>query len=111
MINRSSPRFERSAQSQLTRLNKMKNGIIRTPLLFALIIVYASGALAAPVEDNKDKAAAAIAEDGADYRAVTYSCFFEGMVRDAATGAAIKGASVTFVKEDKSKSWTATTSD
>lgn len=42
---------------------------------------------------------------------VVYPCYFEGIVRDAATGAPIKGASVTFVKEDKSKSWTATTSD
>ena len=40
-----------------------------------------------------------------------YPCYFEGIVRDTATGAPIKGASVTFVKEDKSKSWTATTSD
>jgi hypothetical protein len=42
---------------------------------------------------------------------MVYPCDFQGTVQDAATGAPIKGASVTFVKEDRSKSWTATTSD
>ena len=94
----------------------MKNGKIRSVLLLLVMLLtlyaaYAAGALAAPVGDVKDQATAALTEGGADYRVVTYPCFFEGMVRDAATRAPIKGASVTFVKEDKSKSWTATTSD
>ena len=91
----------------------MKNGKIRSVLLlsFMLLILYAAGALAAPVGDIKDQASVALADSGSDYRAVTYPCYFEGIVRDTATGTPIKGASVTFVKEDKSKSWTATTSD
>ena len=86
----------------------MKKGKI---LLFMLLILYEAGALAAPVENIKNQATEALTESRADYGAVTYSCYFEGIVRDALTGAPIKGSSVTFVKEDKSKSWTATTSD
>jgi hypothetical protein len=91
----------------------MKKGNIRSVLLlsFMLLILYAAGALAAPVGDIKDQASVALADRGSDYRAVTYPCYFEGIVRDTATGTPIKGASVTFVKEDKSKSWTATTSN
>ncbi|MFZ3148289.1 MAG: carboxypeptidase-like regulatory domain-containing protein, partial [Methanothrix sp.] len=76
-----------------------------------IIILSIPGALAAPAENIKDQSTSALADSGADTRAVTYPCYFEGIVRDAATRAPIKGASVTFVKEDKSKSWTATTSD
>jgi hypothetical protein len=90
----------------------MKNGKACSILLlsFLLLILSAAGALAAPAENIKDQATA-LTDSGADYRAVTYPCYFEGIVRDVATGAPIKGASVTLVKEDKSKSWTATTSD
>ncbi|MDD4447500.1 MAG: carboxypeptidase regulatory-like domain-containing protein, partial [Methanothrix sp.] len=79
-------------------------------LSFLLLILSSTGVLAAPAQDIKDQATA-LADSGMDYRVVTYPCYFEGIVRDATTGAPIKGASVTFVKEDKSKSWTATTSD
>jgi hypothetical protein len=79
-------------------------------LSFLFLILSVTGVLAASAEDIKDQATA-LADSRADYRVVTYPCYFEGTVRDAGTGAAIKGASVTFVKEDKSKSWTATTSD
>ncbi|MCK9564910.1 MAG: carboxypeptidase regulatory-like domain-containing protein [Methanothrix sp.] len=91
----------------------MKNGKIRFIILLSFLILILSipGALAAPVEKIKDQSTAALADSGTDTRAVTYPCYFEGIVRDAATGGPIKGASVTFVKEDKSKSWTATTSD
>ncbi|HUS74643.1 MAG TPA: carboxypeptidase regulatory-like domain-containing protein [Methanothrix sp.] len=76
-----------------------------------LLMLSAAGALAAPAEDFKNRATAVATGGTADSRAVIYSCYFEGIVQDAATGAPIKGASVTFVKEDLSKSWTATTSD
>ena len=95
-------------------LTKLKNAkIIQSVLLLLslLLILDTAGALAAPVGDVKNQATATLTEGGADSRVVTYPCFFEGMVRDAGTLAPIKGASVTFVKEDKSKSWTATTSD
>ncbi|MCK9566799.1 MAG: carboxypeptidase regulatory-like domain-containing protein [Methanothrix sp.] len=91
----------------------MKNGRFRSIILLSFLIIILSipGALAAPAENIKDQSTSALADSGADTRAVTYPCYFEGIVRDAATRAPIKGASVTFVKEDKSKSWTATTSD
>jgi len=79
-------------------------------LSFLFLILSVPGVLAASAEDIKDQATALV-DSGTDYRVVTYPCYFEGTVRDAGTGAAIRGASVTFVKEDKSKSWTATTSD
>lgn len=90
----------------------MKNGKICYIILLSILLIILSipGVLAASAENIKDQAAA-LADSGADYRAVTYPCYFEGTVRDATTGTPIKGASVTFVKEDKSKSWTATTSD
>jgi len=94
----------------------MKNGKIRLVLLLLVMLLtlnaaYAAGALAASGVDVKNQATATLTEGGADSRVVTYPCYFEGNVRDASTRAPIKGASVTFVKEDKSKSWTATTSD
>lgn len=91
----------------------MKNGKVCSVLLlsFLLLILSTLGALAAPAKDIKDQTAVAFDDSGADYRAIIYPCNFEGIVRDRATGAPIKGASVTFVKEDKRKSWTATTSD
>jgi hypothetical protein len=79
-------------------------------LSFFFLILSIPGVLAASAEDIKDQATA-LSDSGTDYRVVTYPCYFEGTVRDAGTGAAIKGASITFVKEDKSKSWTAITSD
>jgi hypothetical protein len=90
----------------------MNNGRVCPMLLlsFLLLILSSTGVLAAPAEGVKDQATA-LANSGAGYRAVTYPCYFEGIVRDAATGAPIMRASVTFVNEDKSKSWTATTSD
>ncbi len=90
----------------------MKNGKIRPILLlsFLLLILSATGVLAAPVENIKDRATA-LADSRTDYRVVTYPCYFEGTVQDEATGTPIKGASVTFVKEDKSKTWEATTSE
>ncbi len=90
----------------------MKKGTIRSiSLLFLLLILSATGVLAAPVEDIEDRATVALADSRTDYRAVIYPCYFEGIVRDLATGTPIKGAGVTFVKEDKSKTWEATTSD
>jgi len=68
-------------------------------------------AFAASAQDIKGQEASALAGSGSSSSAVVYPCDFQGIVRDAATGAPIKGASVTFVKEDRSKSWTATTSD
>gem|GEM_PF-1057834 len=75
----------------------------------AIFSGVADAAQADSMTKIESQAAAAGSSSGAS--AVVYSCYFEGIVRDRATGAAIKGANVTFVKEDKSKAWTATTSD
>ena len=92
----------------------MMNGRVRSILLLSilLLILSSTGVLAAPAKNIKDQTVVAFADSGTDYRVVIYPCYFQGIVRDAATGAPIKGASVTFVKEDnKRKSWTATTSN
>jgi len=93
----------------------MENGRVRPILLLSFLAVILSGcctsAFAASAQDIKGQEASALAGSGSSSSAVVYPCDFQGIVRDAATGAPIKGASVTFVKEDRSKSWTATTSD
>jgi|WetSurMetagenome_2_1015567.scaffolds.fasta_scaffold02503_5 hypothetical protein len=93
----------------------MENGRVRPILLISFLAVILSGcctsAFAASAQDTKGQEASALAGSGSSSSAVVYPCDFQGIVRDAATGAPINGASVTFVKEDRSKSWTATTSD
>jgi hypothetical protein len=84
--------------------------IILLTLLLIFLIFSTTAALGAQ-SDSKKNATALATGSGADYRAVIYPCYFEGTIRSAATGAPIKGASVTFVKEDRSASWTATTTD
>lgn len=92
----------------------MENGRVRPILLLSFLIVILSGCctsgFAASEKEIKDQATA-LADSGVYSRIVVYPCDFQGTVRDSATGAPIKGASVTFVKEDRSKSWTATTSE
>ncbi len=93
----------------------MENGRVRPVLILSFLAVILSGCctsgFAVPAQDIKGQEASALANSGTSSSAVVYPCDFQGIVRDAATGAPIKGASVTFVKEDKSKSWTAITSD
>ncbi|OPY55186.1 MAG: hypothetical protein A4E49_00487 [Methanosaeta sp. PtaU1.Bin112] len=92
----------------------MENGRVRPILLLSFLIVILSSCctsgFAASAKETRDQTTA-LADSGVYSRVVIYPCDFQGTVRDAATGAPIKGASVTFVKEDRSKSWTASTSE
>ncbi|MDD4652435.1 MAG: carboxypeptidase regulatory-like domain-containing protein [Methanothrix sp.] len=93
----------------------MENGRVRPILLLSFFAVIFSGCcpsgFAAPAQAIKDQATVSLVDNSIESSITIYPCDFQGIVRDAATGAPIKGASVTFVKEDRSKSWTATTSE
>ncbi|HSD57708.1 MAG TPA: hypothetical protein VLB04_05960, partial [Methanotrichaceae archaeon] len=76
-------------------------------VIFFYLTIAAGGAPAKNINDKSSVASAV--SDFADGRAVLYPCFFEGTLHDAVTRATIKGAAVTFITEDKSKAFTATT--
>jgi hypothetical protein len=88
----------------------LKKGLIQSLALLVIIFCLMIAAGGAPAKNINDESSITSDVSGfADSRAVIYPCFFEGNLHDAVTGAPIKGAAVTFIKEDKSKAFTATT--
>jgi hypothetical protein len=87
----------------------LKKGLIRSLAILVIFFHLAIAAEGAPAKNISDSSVTLAVSSFADNRAVLYPCFFEGSLHDSATGGPIKGVAVTFVKEDKSKAFTAIT--